>query len=291
MLLSFFAEIIYFPRKREERRASTVSGYESAYVNHIKPVFGTSLMEEITVEQIESWLRPMSFGQAEKSLKTLRQIYRAAIRWQHYRGFDPTQVEIDKPKRTKAYRPKVLLPNEVKILLRGLQGDDGEAVILCAVTLGLRRGEACALEWADINLKNGEVKITKSRQIIHGEIVTLDTKTAESNRICYLPRFARKRLAAIKRETGATGLLSGDISPDKVAARFKSACRRYGLPYTPMTNLRHTWASMALQAGTDIAIVAMMLGHTELDTSYKYYLSTNRDMCSDVQSSVERLIL
>lgn len=74
-------------------------------------------------------------------------------------------------------------------MLRGMWGHWAEAVTICAVTLGLRRGEACALEWSDINLKTGEVRISKSRQYVNGQIITVKTKTEKSTRSCYLPNL------------------------------------------------------------------------------------------------------
>lgn len=172
-------------------------------------------------------------------------------------------------------------------MLRGMWGHWAEAVTICAVTLGLRRGEACALEWSDINFKTGEVRISKSRQYANGQIITVKTKTEKSTRSCYLPKFARQRLKQIK----GHGLLIGDVSPDKAARAIKSQCKKMGVPYVSMTNMRHTWATLAIEAGVGIETVAMMLGHTDIGTAYEHYIVPRLRICKDAQREVERLIL
>ena len=50
------------------------------------------------------------------------------------------------------------------------------------MTLGLRRGEACGLKWSDIDLRTGEVRIRRSRQVVHGHEVVEAPKTERSAR-------------------------------------------------------------------------------------------------------------
>lgn len=57
-----------------------------------------------------------------------------------------------------------------------------------------------------------------------------------------------------------------------------------------MTNMRHTWATLAVEAGIGIETVAMMLGHTEITTAYNHYIVPRKSICQDAQKAVERLI-
>ena len=189
--------------------------------------------------------------------------------------------------QTEPYRPETLEACEVAEMLRGMWGHDQEAVAICAVTLGLRRGEACGLQWSDINLKTGEVRVSRSRQCVRGDVVTVGTKTDKSTRTCYLPRFAVRRLRQIR----GKGLITGDVSPDRVARAIASRCRRQGVPHVSMTNMRHTWATLAVEAGVGIETVAMMLGHTDISTAYDHYIVPRRSICQEAQRAVEGLLL
>ena len=184
----------YLAEKRRIRRESTVEGYESALRIHVLPRWGSMEVEDIQPEAIQEWV--LSFdrpGAAEKAYKTLRQVVRWAIRKMGLRVWDPTSLGVELPKRP-AYHPKVLDASEAREYLRGLWGCEAEAAALCSITLGLRRGESCALEWRDINLKTGEVRVSKSRQDVRSGTVVVPPKTARSDRSLWLPSFALKRL-------------------------------------------------------------------------------------------------
>lgn len=276
----------YLPEKEARRAPSTIAGYDSSVRLHVLPRWGACEVEEIDPDDVQAWIdgfeRP---GAAEKAYKCLRQIVRWWIRKQRLRIADPT-VYAELPAK-EPYRPDVLDAGEAAEMLRGMWGHWAEAVAICAVTLGLRRGEACALEWGDVNLKTGEVRIGKSRQVVRGEIVTVRTKTDRSTRSCYLPRFAVRRLRQLK----GRGLIGGDVSPDKVARAIGSWCRRRGLPHVSMTNMRHTWATLAVEAGVGIETVAMMLGHTDIGTAYDHYIVPRKSICQDAQAAVESLLM
>lgn len=275
----------YLPEKTTKRAASTVAGYDSSMRLYVLPRWGECEIEDICPDDLQEWVD--SFEQAgagEKAFKCLRQVIRYWIRKKRLHIVDPTvYVEVNHP---KPYRPEVLDAEEVTEMLRALYGHWTEAVAICAVTLGLRRGEACALEWSDINLKTGEVRINKSRQYVNGRIITVKTKTEKSTRSCYLPKFARKRLKQIK----GKALIIGDVSPDKAARAIKSRCKKMNAPYVSMTNMRHTWATLAIEAGVGIETVAMMLGHTEISTAYEHYIVPRKTICQEAQAAVEKLI-
>lgn len=86
------------------------------------------------------------------------------------------------------------------------------------------------------------------------------------------------------------GRLIGDVSPDKAARAIKSQCKKMGVPYVSMTNMRHTWATLAIEAGVGIETVAMMLGHTEISTAYNHYIVPRKTICQEAQAAVEKLI-
>lgn len=276
----------YLPEKTKKRRASTVAGYDSSVRLHVLPRWEASEIEEIDPDDLQEWVDGFDrAGAAIKAYKCLRQIIRWWIKTKRLRIADPTAY-VELPS-IEPYRPETLEADEVTDMLRGLWGHAQEAVAICAVTLGLRRGEACALTWSDINLKTGEVRVCKSRQSVGGQVVTEGTKTDKSTRSCYLPRFAVNRLRQLK----GHGLITGDVSPDKVARSIKSWCKRMHLPHVSMTNMRHTWATLAIEAGIGIETVAMMLGHTDISTAYDHYIVPRRTICVAAQEAVEGLLV
>lgn len=189
----------YMDDKRGRLRACTLAGYESALTLHVLPRWGELELEAITPEDVQSWIDSFELpGAAEKAYKTLRQVIRWAIRRLGVRMYDPTAVGVELPHKP-AHRPRTMEASQVRAYLRALWGHECEAVAICSITLGLRRGEACGLKWSDIDLRTGEVRIRRSRQVVRGNEVVEAPKTERSARSCWLPRFAVKRLRAAKR--------------------------------------------------------------------------------------------
>ena len=161
----------YMDDKRGRLRACTLAGYESALALHVLPRWGELELEAITPEDVQGWIDSFELpGAAEKSYKTLRQVIRWAIRRLGVRMYDPTAAGVELPHKP-AHRPRTMEASQVRAYLRALWGHECEAVAICSVTLGLRRGEACGLKWSDIDLRTGEVRIRRSRQVVRGNEV------------------------------------------------------------------------------------------------------------------------
>lgn len=288
MTLNEFVESKFWPYCQKLRR-STVVGYESAYFKHIKPRFGDYALEEITVEDIELWLGSFVLtGAAKKAYAVLRCILRKAYKWQHCK-FDPTVLNVEVPKRPK-YRPQVLSDAQMANLLRAVYGHEVEPIVICSMSLGLRRGESCGLKWGDIDLRSGHVYIYKSRQYIAREVRIEGVKTDESNRMLTLPKFALKRLRELAKGRTKDEWLC-PLSPDAIARKYKALCKRESIPYVPLKNLRHSYATSCIRAGVPIDILAHMLGHSETSTTEKYYLVTDERLFKSAQAQWESKFL
>lgn len=289
MLFSEAADL-YMSEKRRTRRANTVEGYESALRRHVLPRWGACELEEIGHDDIQGWVRGFALpGAARKAFKTLRQVLRWAVRRLGVRMWLPTEG-VELPRRGW-YRPNVLDAGQLRELQRGMWGHPLEALVLLASDLGLRPGEAAAVNLERcVDWRTGEVRVGASRQTVRGAAVDFPAKTEKSNRALCLSRHALARLRQIRR-----GLPGGDVlrgmRPDAAFRRVKAFCRKRGLPWVGMRNLRHTWATLAVEAGVGIETVALLLGHAEIGTAYEHYIVPRRSVCRDAQAAVERLLL
>lgn len=288
MLISDAAEA-YMSEKSKRLRGNTIEGYASALRRHVLPAWGTNDIESITHEELQAWVDGLpSYGAAEKAYKTFRQVYRWAIRRYQLRIWDVTQG-IELPARPVVRRP-VLIAREERETLRGVMGQPWEAVILCESALGLRRCEAAGLDWSDFDWRRGWVHIQRGAHWVGGKIVEYATKTKLSDRWLRVPRWALARLRQLR---GAlrSGRLRGDLAPHQIAGRFKRFCRRFSLPWVPMTCLRHSWATIALEAGAAIEDVAVALGHTGVDTCVQHYLQSFRTVVGRAADAYEGAML
>ena len=288
MLLGTFVDDVWWPSCARLRECTRV-GYESAYRCHIQSKWGGVDMESITASDIEEWLGSFKrAGAARKAWAVLRAILRLAYR----RGVtdnDVTRREIRLP-HLRRYEPRVLDARQVRRLLKGFYGHALEAWLLVSVCAGLRRCESVGLEWADLDLKRGTVTVKRSVQWVAGHETVTEPKTDLSRRTVALPRFAVKRLAELRHGT-KTGRLVGNLNANQVANHYRSWCKRMKLPCVPPRNLRHTFGTLAIKDGTDISVVARQLGHSDIQTTARYYLKPDLSVLKDMQKAWQKLIL
>ena len=68
------------------------------------------------------------------------------------------------------------------------------------------------------------------------------------------------------------------MSPDSVLPMLQRVLKRAGLPRIRFHDLRHTFATMALQNGVDVKTVSSMLGHYDAGFTLRTYTHATRQM-------------
>ena len=71
---------------------------------------------------------------------------------------------------------------------------------------------------------------------------------------------------------------------------FHKAVARHGMPYLSVHGLRHSWATLALQAGVHPKIVQERLGHSTISITLDIYSHVNPAMDVDAANTVAALI-
>ena len=127
-------------------------------------------------------------------------------------------------------------------------------------------GRTSRPEWVDIDLERGDLRVRRQIARINGEVVEAPLKTKKR-----LPHPAAGRgydsvLKAQKQKTGDSPWVfpsptGRPISPDSVLHMLHRVLKRAGLPRVRFHDLRHTFATLALQNGVDVKTVSGMLGH------------------------------
>jgi len=154
---------------------------------------------------------------------------------------------------------------------------------------GLRRGEAVGLRWEDVDLDAGYARISQQVVQLGWATEVGEPKTDSGSRTVSLDaatvaalRRWRAAQAAERRQWGKawtdTGLVftredGSQLHPDLVISSFERICRAAGLPPIRLHDLRHTAASLALQAGVPLKVVSEQLGHSSLAITADTYTS------------------
>ena len=199
-----------------------------------------------------------------------------------------TRLEIDLPVKP-LYVPRLLTIGQTRRQLQGFYGHALEAWLIVDSCLALRPEEGYGVDWADIDMRSGITHIQRGVQWVAGHEVVVPPKTELSDRFLPLPRFAVRRLREIR--NGRKGRIIGDLTPSQAARRYASWCKKESLPYVPVQNLRHSWATNALEAGVNIAVVSKFLGHTDIKTTARFYLRPEIASLKEAQSIWERALI
>lgn len=154
--------------------------------------------------------------------------------------------------------------------------------------VGLRRGEACALRWCDLDLHHRALLISRQLQHHRGELALCETKTAGSVRMIALDRLTvtvLRRHYATTREGHRGGFVftntRGDpIEPDRLGELLHRLVRDADLPLIRLHDLRHGAASLSLAAGNDLKTVQTMLGHSSIVLTADTYTSVLPDLAT-----------
>lgn len=148
---------------------------------------------------------------------------------------------------------------------------------------GLRKGELVALRWDDLDTQNRTISISK--QYIknpNGELTLSRPKTETSVRQVSIPQTAVDLLIQEHEKHPDNPYLfpspvTGEMYyPDSVVNLHKKILKDAGLEHIRFHDLRHTFATMALQNGVDIKTVSSMLGHYDAGFTLRTYTHATR---------------
>lgn len=292
--------------------------------------FGKKKLKDIDTEAVKRYLNylrttptdtgdPFSASSIKHFFGTLRNILRYAKRLK-YIDYDPTEdlAPSEKPRREK--KDIVFLsPDEAARFLQCLQSEKlyWQCLINIMLISGLRRGEAIALQWQDLDSKKLELSVVRN--------VTLDknsetgfnigkTKTGES-RIVPISSRLEKLLTSLKDERerqlspkdengeittritlpGTSFIFCGSdpykpIRPDSVTTKVRRFVEKNNLKNVSPHDLRHSAAALALEAGTDLKAIQELLGHKDPETTMRFYAGVTEESKRRTIEGTEKLL-
>ena len=165
---------------------------------------------------------------------------------------------------------------------------------------GLRKGEARALNWNDIDFINNSVKINKglSDNVNGKTYIITSPKTLTSNRTLPLPKGLVNDLRKLKDKAmeytnfKENWFVFGNTVPlgdDAIRRRKNNDCKLAGVKQIRIHDFRHSCASLLINNGADITLVAKYLGHSKIDETLNTYSHMFKNKLNNIINLIDTL--
>ena len=293
-------------------RPSSHQTYKGYINNHIKPYAGSIPLSKLTsldlqklykmlltegrIDRIESKNQPK--GLSAKTVRNINQIISSALNLaKEQKLLASNPADACALPRVEHKEMKTLPMEQLTSFLREAKETGVYEMYYIELATGLRRGELLGLKWQDIDMVNGTIRVQRQVARINGEIVEAPLKTKNSYRNVSIGPDAIEVLKEQKKKVGDSEYVfpspnGGPISPDSVLNMLHRVLERAGLPKIRFHDLRHTFATLALQNGVAIKTVSGMLGHFSagftLDT-YAHVTTSAQREAANAMGGVLRL--
>ena len=290
-------------------RPNTLRSYEQYIRCYVKPYLGGKIVSRVTRLDIQKLYRKLKkegrvhdhpeYGHELSDSMVLRihaMLHRCLkdAERDHIVPYNPTDG-VKLPKSN--YKPKQVLDREqMDAFLAAVDKNEiWRDFFYTELTTGLRRGEICGLMWRDFDENAGTLKILRSVNVPkRGELEIGETKTERGRRTIRLPPSTVQRLKERKKHAVSQWIFPEPLAPEKPvrpsAAYYwmKVLLKEAGLPHIRFHDLRHTFATMALENGMDIKTLSAMLGHVSAATTLDIYTHITSDMLSEAAAKIDR---
>lgn len=176
---------------------------------------------------------------------------------------------------------------EVQLFLGSIGQDPWYPLFVTAVATGMRRGELLGLRWADVSLEDDRLSVRQQLTLLHNVLNFSDPKTSRSRRTIDLDPETVKVLRRHRASQSQQRLRWGEaytdhdlvfcredgtpMNPDRLTVLFQGMVKRSGLAKIRLHDLRHTNATLALEAGVPPKVISDRLGHATVAFTMDVY--------------------
>jgi integrase len=177
-------------------------------------------------------------------------------------------IKFEMPKLSKKRLP-ILNADQLQQVIKACNVRD-KAIVLFMADSGLRRSEILNLDWGDLNMENGLVRVKQGKgKKDRSAVVGVNTRRALLRYRRTLPH--EDHMPIFQSRTGdrltGTGLL----------LIFRRLSKRTGIHVTPHS-MRRTFTILSLRAGMSVLHIQALLGHADLTMVYHYAQMVDEDL-------------
>jgi integrase len=288
----------WLPAVKATIRPSTYNSYVQHVECHIAPHIGSVKLQKLSGSQVNALYAKLADtgkkdGKSGLSAMTIHHVHaclhkacKDAVRWGRISrnpldAADPPRKKGDGTKEMQTWSKE-----QLKAFLETMAGERLYALWHTVAMTGMRRGEAIGLRWSDVDLENARLAVRRALIPINREVVVSEPKTAKGRRVVALDPGTIEVLKAqaacqLDEQTQSkawveTGLVftqesGAALDPESVSRYWRQAVKNSMLPTIRLHDLRHTHATLALQAGIHPQVVSERLGHATISITLDTY--------------------
>ena len=292
-----------------DRKPSTIANYTTIAKTHLIPDLGRVRIDKITQADVQRLVaRKTRAKLAAKTVRLIHHVLRCSLNaaMAHKMLVANPAAGVILPRLERA-EIATIRPTDVLQLQNAdlFESEPLFACVLLMVYTGLRRGEALALRWADIDLENCTLVVQREIVKVAGGTIFQSPKTRNSNRLvpfgevlqALLLRHRQRQLDLIKkfrgykdrdlvfaRETGAP------YYPDSFRKILHRILHKAGIPNVRVHDLRHTCATLLMMSGVNPKIVQEVLGHSNVNVTLGIYSHTMPSLKRSAADSIAQFV-
>jgi integrase len=280
----------------------TFEGYEWQ-IEQAKTVLGSIRLSALRSQDIQAFYASLSTSQARHVHAPLRSAFSQAVRWHLIHSNPCDAVELPRHQAKEMY---AFSRDEAA---RFLAIEDKHRTLFAFLLLtGARPSEALALRWSDIDFTHATASIQRTLQWHKGKGAGwyfAETKTRRSRRSVPLPSGLVQQLKdhrikqaeellqlGVRSELCFTNEIGNPILLGNLAKRnLRRVLAKAKLPATvTLYSLRHSCASLLLQAGVHPKVVQERLGHASITLTLDTYSHIAPGMQESATEQLERML-
>lgn len=251
---------------------------------------GVQRLSDRHIRNLISELRQREKPLAPKSIYNVRGTIHAALQFAVYSGVtDHNVCSKVKAPQVPEVPMEVWTREQLQAFLKAIEGDRIEALLWLIASTGVRKGEAIALKWSDLDLQTGEIIITRRlTRLAKGGGIDIDTpKSRAGARIVFLPNQALVKLRVWQQKQQEEKELAGrdwreahwvftsrngnHFEPRWINKHLSDILAQHKLTHISVHGLRHTFVSLLLQSGESVRDVQTTVGHSKPSVTMNKY--------------------
>jgi integrase len=249
--------------------------YKSSKAN-LERFFGDSRLDHISANRMEEFKRArrgdgVKAATINRDLRFLAQILKQAER-ERYIGRSPFDLGKFFGNESRERRKPHILSLEEQEKLLAVAPPRIRVLTVLGVETGMRTGEMNGLFWEDIDFLSGALRVEKSKS-------RAGIRSVPLTGFCKSELLRWRNLVGPEYSEWVFPSFSNRRHPLQGGRKaWTSALKKAGIPFFPIYNLRHTFASRMTAAGVSPITIAQMLGHasTQIVPRYAQVLDQNR---------------